>query len=81
MIAAITAEIGCPARAFFTESDTCCAFDLSVCAVANITTKNANNKVMKSAYDTSQRSWFSVSSCRLRAIESGPRRRRPVIRG
>src|SRR5437588_471177 len=28
-----------------------------------ITTKNANKSVMKSAYDTSQRSWFSCSSC------------------
>src|SRR5438309_5631378 len=28
-----------------------------------ITTKNANRSVMKSAYDTIQRSWFPCSSC------------------
>jgi len=28
-----------------------------------MTTKNANSSVMKSAYETSQRSWFSCSSC------------------
>src|SRR3569832_1854052 len=34
-----------------------------------ITTKNANSSVMKSAYEISQRSWFSCSSCLgLRAI-------------
>jgi hypothetical protein len=32
---------------------------LSVWDVANITTKKANIKVMKSAYDTNHRSWFS----------------------
>ena len=31
-----------------------------------ITTKKANSKVMKSAYETSQRSWFSCSSGALR---------------
>jgi hypothetical protein len=30
-----------------------------------MTTKKANSKVMKSAYDTSQRSWFSCSSVRF----------------
>ena len=29
---------------------------------ANITTKNANNSVIKSAYDTSYRSWFACSA-------------------
>src|SRR6476659_8982490 len=28
-----------------------------------MTTKNANRRVMKSAYETSHRSWFSCSSC------------------
>src|ERR1051326_1045907 len=70
-IAASTVESGCPASAFFTESDTFCALALSVCAVANITTKKANSSVMKSAYDTSQRSWFSFSGGGRRGIFSG----------
>src|SRR4030067_1861061 len=31
--------------------------------VEYITTKKANSSVIKSAYDTSHRSWFSCSSC------------------
>jgi hypothetical protein len=38
-----------PSSAFFTESDTACALFLSTCEVANITTKKANSRVMKSA--------------------------------
>ena len=38
--------------------------------MAYMTTKKANSRVMKSAYETSQRSWFSCSSsCRLRAMK------------
>jgi hypothetical protein len=47
--AAMRALILSPSRAFFTDSETCCALPLSVCEVANITTKKANSKVMKSA--------------------------------
>ncbi len=36
-----------------------------------ITTKNANNNVIKSAYETNQRSWFTCSSgFFLRAMEA-----------
>ena len=35
--------------AFSTASETALALDLSVCEEANITTKKANNNVMKSA--------------------------------
>src|SRR5438874_8765875 len=35
-----------------------------------MTTKKANSRVMKSAYETSQRSWFTCSACFLRAISS-----------
>src|SRR5579863_2057479 len=38
-------------------------FFLSTCAVEYITTKNANRRVMKSAYDTSQRSWLAWATC------------------
>src|SRR5438128_1010465 len=36
-----------------------------------ITTKKANSSVMKSAYDTSQRSWFSFSGGERRGMFSG----------
>ena len=40
----------CPSsKALFTDSDICFALDLSAWLEANITTKNANNNVMKSA--------------------------------
>src|SRR6266568_1271694 len=51
-----------------TESDTCLAFALSVCEEANITTKNANSSVMKSAYETSHLSWFSTACFLLPAM-------------
>ena len=38
------------------------SFLLSTRLTEYITTKNAKSRVMKSAYDTSQRSWFSCSS-------------------
>jgi hypothetical protein len=38
----------------------------STCDTANMTTKNANSRVMKSAYDTSQRSWLTCSCFLLR---------------
>src|SRR5579863_3847107 len=62
----LTAE-GTPpfSRASRTESETCLALALSVWEEANITTKKANSSVMKSAYETSQRSWFSGAACFL----------------
>src|ERR1039458_2635740 len=58
-------------RASLTESETCWARALSVWDEANITTKKANIKVMKSAYETSHRSLLSCSGCRcLRATST-----------
>src|SRR4051812_14553211 len=53
-------------NANWTDFSTLFAFFASTSDTAYITTKNAKSSVMKSAYETSQRSWFSCSLCLCR---------------
>src|SRR3569832_1482563 len=59
--AAGTAGMSLP-NALPSDSDSTRYLDSLTEEMAYITTKNANSSVMKSAYETSQRSWFSCSS-------------------
>ena len=61
--------IGCPPalplvfeKALVKESESTLYLPSFTDETAYITTKKANSKVIKSAYETSQRSWFSCSS-------------------
>jgi len=73
-------------KATCTDSTKRPIFCASTWETANITTKKAKSSVMKSAYETSQRSWFSCSGgfffltggSRLRRRRGRPPRNRPL---